>query len=73
MFIICDISECHFVIIIYFPESVHAEEVKETDVDIRLSAEDVKKYESQFAGSVIQYERLQLKEAVGQGLMFIIS
>ena len=57
---------------IHFTESVQAEEVEETDVEIRLSAEDVKKYESQFAGSVVHYERLELKEAIGQGLIFTI-
>jgi len=36
---------------------------------VKLSPADVKKYEAQFYGSVFQYNSLEMKEILGEGLI----
>lgn len=35
--------------------------------EVKLTPADVKKYESQFSGSVFHYDSLEMKEAIGEG------
>lgn len=48
--------------------TVGGEEDAEDVEEVKLSPADVKKYVSQFSGSVFQYDNLEMKEIIGEGL-----
>lgn len=60
----------HLYNILYYIHSltVGGEEDAEDVEEVKLSPADVRKYVSQFSGSVFQYDNLEMKEIIGEGL-----
>ena len=48
--------------------ALDGEEDGDIEEEVKLSPADVKKYEAQFSGSVFQYNSLEMKEIIGEGL-----